>query len=141
MIKISEEPIILERLLAIVADAAHGAQTLFLGVVRNSHEGRTVSAVTYEAFKPLARKVLLEIAREAEVKWKAHMAIAHRLGHIQVGETSLAIAASSPHRAEAFAACRYAVEEIKRRLPIWKKEYYEGGKSRWLDGCSLEIIS
>ena len=124
-------------LAAAVASRRHGACAAFVGVVRAVHAGRRVKAVSYDAFTPLAEKELARIAAEAARRWPAAVAAEHRLGRLRVGEASVAIAAASAHRAEAFEACRYVIEEIKRRLPVWKKEHYVRGKSRWLAGCSL----
>ncbi len=135
---VTEHPLRAEELLDWLADPAHGARDLFLGVVRAEHEGRKVRAVSYDCFKPLAEKTLREIAREAQERFGSRLACAHRVGRLEVGEASVAIAAGSPHRAEAFEACRYVIEEIKRRLPVWKKEHYEDGDSAWLPGCALE---
>ena len=137
MIVITHKPLDAESLLSGVSDPAHGAQASFVGIVRDKHEGRDVLAVTYEAFEPLARKVLAEIVAGAENRHGAKVAAAHRLGRLSVGEASVLVAASSPHRAEAFDACREVIEEIKKRLPVWKKEHYAGGDSAWLAGCSL----
>lgn len=127
----------LARLAARVRSPSHGAEASFVGVVRNRHEGRSVLAVTYDAFEPLAAKVLAEIAEEAAGKFSALVAAEHRVGRLAVGEASVAIAAGAPHRVEAFEACRYVIEEIKRRLPVWKREHYVDGESAWLSGCSL----
>lgn len=135
--EVTERPLRPEELLELVRRPGHGAEAVFLGVVRNHHEGRAVRAVTYDCFVPLAEKVLSEIAQEAAGRWKAAVACAHRVGRLEVGETSVAIACASAHRAEAFDACRHVIEEIKRRLPVWKKEHYEGGDSQWLSGCAL----
>jgi len=137
MIKIQDEPVRIEDVLAAVADEAHGAHMLFLGVVRNLDKGREVEAVTYDCFRPLAQKELALIAREASERFGVRIAAVHRLGRLGVGETSLAVAAASPHRDAAFAASRWVVDEIKRRLPVWKKEHYAGGDAHWLEGCGL----
>lgn len=137
MTEITETPLEPGRLLSSISADGHGAQALFVGVVRDHHQGRGVCAVSYEAFRPLAEKVLSRIAGEADEKWGVRVAAAHRLGRLDVGEASLAVAVGSPHRAEAFEACRWVVEEIKARLPVWKKEHYADGKSAWLEGCAL----
>jgi len=112
-----------------------GAALLFLGVVRNSNEGRHVTGVGYEAYDDMARAVLLEIAAEARtILGGGRVAVVHRVGELAVGEVSVAIAVSSPHRSEAFAASRHVIEEIKKRLPVWKHERYTDGDGRWLDG-------
>jgi molybdopterin synthase catalytic subunit len=124
-------------MLDLVADPRHGAQALFVGVVRDLHEGRRVAAVTYDAFPPLAERELAAIAKEAEGRFQARIAAGHRIGRLEVGESSVVIAAGSEHRAEAFEACRYVIEQIKKRLPVWKKEHGADGSARWLDGCAL----
>lgn len=121
-----------------VGVAEHGAIDLFIGTVRNNHNGQEVTGITYDAHDALAEKVLRDICREAIGIWpETHYAVAHYKGELPVGGTSIAIAVSSPHRAESFEACRYVIEEIKARAPVWKREHYPGGKSEWLPGHSL----
>ena len=118
--------------------SSHGAEILFLGVVRDINLGRAVTAVAYDAFAPLAEKILETIADEAKAKWgDLQIAIFHRTGKLAVGEVSLAIAVSSRHRDESYLASRYVIEEIKARAPIWKKEFYTDGESEWLKGHAL----
>ena len=115
-----------------------GAVTTFLGQVRGDNLGKRVLYLEYEGYEPLAVKVFLRIAREAEGRWPdITLAVHHRLGTLQVGETSVAIAAASPHRAEAFAACRYAIERIKQIAPIWKHEFFDGGDV-WIEGATAD---
>lgn len=137
MVGLTDLPIRSGDLVACVAEYGCGAQALFVGSVRDTNEGRAVRAVTYDAFRPLALKELQDIAREAGERWSARVAVVHRLGRLEVGDASVAVAAAAPHRAEAFGACRYVIDEIKERLPVWKKEHYAEGESRWLEGCSL----
>ncbi len=120
-----------------VASRKHGAVASFVGTVRSPHAGRAVTAVSYDCFVPLAVKELARIKAAAERRWPVTVAVAHRTGRLKVGEASVAIAAGSGHRAEAFAACRFVIEEIKHRLPVWKKEHYARGDGRWLPGCAL----
>jgi molybdopterin synthase catalytic subunit len=121
--------------LACVGDDGDGATLLFLGTVRDQNDGRPVRAVRYDAYLSMAEEVLAAIAAEAAARAGTdRIAVAHRTGELPVGEISVAIALSSPHRAEAFEACRYIIEEIKRRLPIWKEERYVDGDARWLEG-------
>ncbi|MEK7232677.1 MAG: molybdenum cofactor biosynthesis protein MoaE [Elusimicrobiota bacterium] len=120
-----------------VSSPKHGAVASFIGTVRSTHAGRRVRAVTYDCFTPLARKELARIKTEAERRWPVHVGVEHRIGRLNVGQASVAIAAGSGHRAEAFAACRFVIEEIKRRVPVWKKEHYATGDGRWLAGCAL----
>lgn len=129
------DPIDPARALALVGDEGHGAAVLFLGMVRNEADGRTVSGMTYDAYEEMAAAVLGAIADEASERWGTdRMAVLHRVGELSVGEVSVAIAVSSCHRAEAFEASRYIIEEIKHRLPVWKKERYAGGDEAWVAG-------
>ena len=129
------EPIEPARVLALVGDAGHGAAVLFLGVVRNEADGRAVSGIAYDAYEEMAAAVLAAIADEACERWGTdRMAVFHRVGELSVGDVSVAIAVSSCHRAEAFEASRYVIEEIKHRLPVWKKERYAGGDEAWVVG-------
>ncbi len=111
-----------------------GALCLFLGVVRNQNAGRPVLRLEYEAYEEMALPLMEEIAAEAgRLHPVTRIQIVHRLGRLELGEPSVAIAVSSPHRSEAFAACRFAIDALKARVPIWKKEHYADG-SAWLEG-------
>ena len=123
--QITQGPIDLCALEAEAADDSHGAIVSFLGVVRNHSRGRRVLRLHYEAFEPMAQKMMDEICAEAMRRWAVDMAISHRLGLIEIGEASVGIVVASAHRADAFEACRYAIERIKADVPIWKREYYE----------------
>jgi molybdopterin synthase catalytic subunit len=119
---------------------AHGAGAVvtFLGTVRGENEGRRVLRLEYEAFEPLALKVFATIRNEAGARWpSARVAFHHRVGRLELGEVSVGIAASSPHRAEAFAACRYVIERIKQIAPVWKREFFEGGDV-WIEGATAD---
>jgi molybdopterin synthase catalytic subunit len=108
--------------------ASDGALCLFLGVVRNENDGRPVVRLEYEAYEEMALPMMEEIAAEARGRFGvSDVRIVHRLGRLEVGEVSVAVAAASPHRAEAFAACRHAIDTLKARVPIWKKEFYADG--------------
>ena len=123
---------------ASVARSGDGAVATFVGLVRDHNAGRKVLWLDYEAFVPLAVKAFAQIAAEAAEKWPgARMAIHHRTGRVAIGEASVAIAAASPHRADAFAACRYAIERVKQIAPIWKHEYFEGGEI-WIEGATAD---
>lgn len=124
-----------EDVLAAVGSAADGAVLLFLGTVREQNDGRAVSGMRYDAYVEMAAPVLEAIVREAaEQAGSDRIAAVHRIGDLGVGEVSVAIAVSTPHRAEAFDACRSVIEEIKKRLPVWKEEHYLEAESRWLSG-------
>ena len=109
---------------------SNGAVVTFLGTTRDSTGDRKVLHLEYEAYRPMADKKLAEIADEIRERWPdvQDVAIAHRLGRLEVGDISLVVAVASPHRKEAFAACQYSIDRIKRIVPIWKKEFFEGGE-------------
>lgn len=111
----------------------------FLGLVRNHHEGRGVRSLEYSAYESMAEAEAARIVAEAERRWPIRMAMRHRLGSLMIGDIAIAIAAAGAHRAEAFEACRYVIEETKRRLPIWKKEFYEDGSVGWVDGSAARV--
>lgn len=128
-------PIDAAEVLARVGGSADGAVLLFLGVVRDSNEGRPVRGIRYEAYRDMALDVLSEIAGEAAAGLEGgSVAVIHRVGELDVGDVSVAIAVSSPHRAEGYTASRHVIEEIKKRLPVWKQERYMEGDARWLPG-------
>lgn len=126
---------------AVAAAAARdsdGAVATFVGLVRDHNAGRRVLWLDYEAFVPLATKAFAQIAEEATERWPgAQLAVHHRTGRVAIGEASVAIAAASPHRADAFAACRYAIERVKQIAPIWKHEHFEGGEV-WIEGATAD---
>lgn len=134
MFKVTQHKLAASEITESVRCPGSGAVLVFEGTVRDSSRGKKVISVEYDAYEPLAEKKLAEIGAQIVRKWpQAKVAILHRLGELQVGETSLVIAVSSPHRAEAFDACRLAIEEIKKIVPIWKKEVWEGGEY-WIEG-------
>jgi molybdopterin synthase catalytic subunit len=115
--------------------ASHGAVVTFVGTVRDHNQGRKVLRLEYEAFEPLALKVFSAISDEVSGRWpSARVALRHRTGSLEPGEASVVIAAASPHRAEAFAACRYVIERVKQVAPVWKHEFFEGGDN-WVEGA------
>jgi molybdopterin synthase catalytic subunit len=121
--------------LALVGAAEDGAVLLFLGTVRNHAEGEAVDGITYEAYERMATPVLAEIANEAAERLGTdRVAVVHRVGELAIGDVSVAIAVSSPHRAQAYEASRHVIEEIKKRLPVWKREHYADGRSEWVEG-------
>ena len=112
-----------------------GAVVTFTGIVRNHNQGRQVRFLEYEAYVPLAVRALGQILDEAVAAWPSvRMAIHHRIGRLEIGQASIVIASVSAHRADAFAACRYAIERVKQIVPIWKREHFEGGEM-WLEGA------
>ena len=132
---ITTAPLDIGALVAAVGTRNSGAVTTFLGLVRDHNQGRRVEYLVYESYVPLAERVLDRIATETCDRWSSvAIAIHHRIGRLEIGEASVAIAAASPHRADAFAASRYAIERVKQILPIWKHEYFEGGDV-WIEGA------
>jgi molybdopterin synthase catalytic subunit len=132
---ITREPIDPATLLAAVTAPEDGAVLLFWGVVRNHHEGRAVSHLEYDAYAPMAEAKLAALVDEARRRWPVgQIAVVHRIGRLEIGEASVGIAVASPHRAEAYEASRHIIEQLKLRVPIWKREGYVDGDSRWLEG-------
>ena len=121
-------------LLAEVARAAHGATILFVGTVRETNEGRTVSGIEYAAYESMAIRELEAIVADAASRFGTdQVVVEHRIGRLALGEASVAIAVAHPHRAQAYDASRFIIEEIKRRVPIWKREEYVDGTREWID--------
>jgi molybdopterin synthase catalytic subunit len=136
---ITDKPLDAAALEALAVGPCCGAVATFVGRVRRQNAGRLVLWLEYEAYAPLALSAFERIAREAAVKWpEATLAIAHRVGRLEIGEASVVIAAASPHRADAFAACRYGIERVKQIAPIWKREYFEGGDV-WIEGATADL--
>ena len=132
---ITTGPIDTREVLSRVGAEEDGAVALFLGIVRNSNEGCRVSGMEYEGYAEMAQEQLADIVGEAAVRAQTdRVAAVHRLGALEVGDVSVAIAVSTPHRRQAFDAARYVIEEIKKRLPVWKREYYLDRDAQWLDG-------
>lgn len=141
MIELLHEPLSTARCLDAVRQAGSGGIVTFVGCVRDVSEGKRVRYLEYEAYEPMAIEKLEQVIREAGERWPVKaMAIQHRLGRLQIGEDAVVIAVSCPHRAEAFAACHYAIDRLKEIVPIWKKEYGEGGEV-WVGGPTLETAS
>ncbi len=133
-ITIGRTPVEVAALERAVADPRAGAIVTFAGTTRADNAGRRVIRLEYEAYEPMALSEMRRLARQAGERWQiVRIAIAHRIGLVNIGETSVAIAVSSAHRAEAFEACRFAIDRLKEIVPIWKKEYFEGGEV-WI-GC------
>jgi molybdopterin synthase catalytic subunit len=131
---IVRRPIDVGALLAQVKNTANGATLVFLGHVREVNDGRAVTGIEYSAYGEMAERELAAIASEcASTFGIADIAIEHRLGALSLGDVSIAIAVASPHRAAAYDASRFVIEEVKRRLPIWKREGYVDGTSEWVD--------
>ncbi|HET9195601.1 MAG TPA: molybdenum cofactor biosynthesis protein MoaE [Vicinamibacterales bacterium] len=120
------------------SSTADGAVASFIGLVREQNQGRRVSFLEYEAYEPLAIRALQLITEEARASWAdTRIGVHHRIGRLELGEASIIIVAASPHRAHAFAACRYTIERVKQIVPIWKHEHFEGGDV-WLEGATAD---
>ena len=139
LISITEKPIDVNKLLNDVSDQSSGASVLFTGTVRDHNKQDKVSKLHYEAYQEMAKKILQEIENEIHTKWKINKFIAvHRTGTLKVGEVSVAVAVSSEHRKEAFEACKFGIDSIKEKAPIWKKEFAEYG-AEWLEGAITKL--
>lgn len=137
---VTTAPLDLQALIAAVSGdgSGDGAVTAFVGLVREQNQGRRVSFLEYEAYEPLAVRALTRIVDEARESWPdTRLAVQHRIGRLELGEASIIIVAASPHRANAFAACRYTIERVKQIVPIWKHEHFEGGDV-WLEGATAD---
>jgi molybdopterin synthase catalytic subunit len=138
MFRITDQPLDERELMQAAASNAAGAIALFAGVVRNENLGRNVEYLVYDAYPPLAERKMEEIAHEVRARWPiTGIAMAHRTGRLEIGEASVVIAVSSPHRADAIEACHYAIDRLKATVPIWKKEVFEGGEE-WLEGTPVD---
>jgi len=135
---LTADPLNAEAIVVSVSSAGCGAVATFIGLVRDYNQGRRVEWLDYEAYPALAVKTFERIGSEAAARWPfVALAIHHRVGRIAIGESSVVIAAASPHRADAFAACRYAIERVKQIAPVWKHEHFEGGDV-WVEGATAD---
>jgi len=130
MFALREGPLDPEEVRRAVLDPAFGAVLVFVGVTRDRFEGREVTRLSYEAYPEMAVATMSRIGAEISERWGGRVAIVHRLGEVPVGEASVIIAVGAPHRAECYEASRYAIDALKERAPIWKKEHYADG-SAW----------
>ena len=134
MTYITRDALSVERLVAEVAGATLGGTCVFLGTVRNGPDEQGVTAIEYSAYEEMVEAEFGRLLADARGRWPdARIVVRHRLGTIPVGEASIAIVAAAPHRAQAFEACRYVIEEVKRRVPVWKKELRVDGSEVWVD--------
>jgi len=130
--RLVDGPIELDAVVAEVADDAAGGIATFVGTVRNRSRGRNVLHLEYEAYEGMAERTMASLADELTARYDlCHVAITHRVGRVEIGDASVVIAVSAPHRADALAACRDAIDTLKQTVPLWKKEVYEGGEE-WL---------
>jgi len=137
-IALSHEPVAVEPLLELDAHPECGGLALFVGTVRDHHEGRSVRHLKYTAHEPLAAKVIREVEQTTRERYGVpYVRIVHRLGDLAIGDIAIVCVVRAPHRAEAFEACRYAVDAVKHGAPIWKEEFYTDGSSAFVEGCCI----
>ena len=133
-----ETPLQLDPILGMAEHRDCGALNVFGGTVRDHNEGKRVLRLKYTAFAPLAEKLMREIEQETREKFGVpHCRVIHRLGMLEIGDVAIYCAVRSAHRGEAFAACKYAVDSVKHRVPIWKEEFFEDGSSAFNQGCCI----
>jgi molybdopterin synthase catalytic subunit len=137
IVYLTHEPLELGLLLASVQSPERGGVACFLGTVRNHHQGREVLTLEYSAYAPMVEAKCGRIVAEAEARWQVAIALRHRVGRLGIGDAAVAVVAASAHRDEAFVACRHVIEELKRRVPIWKREVYADGSVEWV-GASAD---
>ena len=139
---LTRDALSLEALLTAVRSPELGGTCVFLGTVRNGPEEGAVTEIEYTAHPEMADAEIERMLGEARARWPAaRIALRHRIGRVPAGEASIAIVAAAPHRAEAFAACRYVIEEVKKRLPVWKKECRVDGTAVWVDPSGKPVPS
>lgn len=136
---ITTQPISLHQALPFIAANAHGAACHFVGIVRDHNHGKSVIGIDYEVCEPLATHILNQIAEEAFSRYpESKIFIAHFVGYLGVGETSMLVSTSTPHRDDAYQSNRFIVEMIKQRCPVWKKEHYADTTNAWVKGCKIK---
>ncbi|GAA5009679.1 molybdenum cofactor biosynthesis protein MoaE [Acinetobacter puyangensis] len=136
--RIQEHTIDLDQLLAMQHFPECGGLALFVGTVRNHHEGKSVKSLKYTAYKPLAEKMIRDIEQEIAQQYAIpYVRVVHRIGHLEIGEVAIYAVARAEHRREAFAACEDAVERVKHEVPVWKQEFYHDGTSIFVEGCCI----
>jgi len=134
MARLQAEPIRIDELVQEARRDADGAVALFLGTVRDHDRGRRVVRLEYFAYAGMAEREMARIEREATARFGvSRIAVVHRIGELEIGEVSVAVAVASPHRAQAMEACRFVIDTLKEKVPIWKREHFEGG-SVWIEG-------
>ncbi len=138
---LTEEPLNLPLLVASVESPERGGIACFLGLVRNHHGGREVLRLEYSAYAPMAEAECARIVAEAQARWQVDVALRHRLGRLEIGDAAVAVAVASAHRDEAFVGCRHVIEELKRRVPIWKREVYADGTVEWVGSGAGQLGS
>lgn len=133
MFRVTTEPLDVQHVHNLVKTPADGAVVTFDGIVRNNFDGRAVRYLEYEAYAAMAEKKMAEIAEEMRNKFAVgDVAMVHRIGRLEIGESSILIAVAAPHRRPAFEACAYAMDRVKEEVPVWKKEFFTDGESHWV---------
>ena len=133
MFRVTTEPLDVQQVHDLVKSPADGAVVTFDGIVRNNFDGREVRYLEYEAYAAMAEKKMADIAAEVKNKFAVgNMAMVHRIGRLEIGESSILIAVAAPHRQPAFEACAYAMDRVKEEVPVWKKEFFADGESHWV---------
>ena len=127
------------RVLRSVSDKSAGGTVMFVGTIRNRSEGKPVTGLRYDVYRTMAEKRMREIESQVRARWPVRkISMVHRYGDLKIGEVSVAVAVSCEHRAEAFEACRFAIDSIKRTVPLWKKEISRDGRGKWVKGTPIE---
>jgi molybdopterin synthase catalytic subunit len=134
MFKVTTEPLSVQALNDLVKRPSDGAVVTFDGIVRDNFDGRPVRALEYEAYADMAQKKMAAIGKEVQAKFAiGQIAMVHRIGHLDIGESSIVIAVAAPHRHAAFEACAYAMDRVKADVPVWKKEFFADGDNHWVN--------
>ncbi len=141
MTYLTESSLDASRLIATVLSPERGGIAAFIGVVRSEHQGRAVTRLDYSAYPEMAEAECGRIVTETEARWPVRVALEHRLGTLQVGEAAVVVAVAGAHRDEAFAACRHVIEELKRRVPIWKREHFVDGGLEWVNAAQDRAVA
>ncbi|MCI0706989.1 MAG: molybdenum cofactor biosynthesis protein MoaE [Ignavibacteriae bacterium] len=131
MVKITKSKIDIQQVIESVAGLQSGGIDVFIGTTRNHSQGKKVRGLEYEAYEPMAVNIMERLVRQVNETWGVRASIVHRVGSVPIGESSVVIAAASAHRDEAFKACRFLIDELKRVVPIWKREHFEDGTVEW----------
>ena len=133
MFRVTTEPLDVQQVHDLVKSPADGAVVTFDGIVRNNFDGREVRYLEYEAYAAMAEKKMADVATEVQNKFAVgNIAMVHRIGRLEIGESSILIAVAAPHRQPAFDACAYAMDRVKEEVPVWKKEFFADGESHWV---------
>ncbi|HIK21978.1 MAG TPA: molybdenum cofactor biosynthesis protein MoaE [Synechococcus sp. M44_DOE_062] len=141
--QITLAPLSIDRVHQEACHPGNGAVVVMSGTVRDNTNGRPVDYLEYQAYEPMALKVFADIARQIQQRWPDanSVVIHHRIGKLRIGEISVLVAVGTPHRAEGFAACQFAIDTLKHNAPIWKKEYWQDGSSAWVSIGACELSS